>query len=362
MTETSSPWDGITVGDAANAPYSASEWAHLWAQLNEAGSLFPNYGIIPGSGDGSYAAAAVIATGSANIDVKIGAALVNGRLYETDAAVGLTVGSNASGNPRIDTVVLRADYTAQTIRAVIKQGTPAASPARPSLTQNTSLWEMPLADIAVANGFSTINQSDITDRRRSVHHAASGWLPFAYMLDYIYGNNYSSGYVWVTGLAFAFPFMISGNMLVDRLAVLGRGNSSPVIRWGVYRQSTNDATPASEKTLYRIGGRNSTSTVSVTNNVRATASADTPVPLSPGAYWLLVLVTSANLTIGYVQRTGGGTVSLEDNAHELLTTSGRISLGQTEDMTSGWATGGAEGDDTFALRLEGRVFGSTSAF
>lgn len=362
MTQTSSPWDGITVGDATNAPYSASEWAHLWAQLNEAGSLFPNYGILPGSGNGTYAALQVIATGSANIDVKIGAALVNGRLYETDAVVPLVVGSNASGNPRIDTVILRADYTAQTIRPVIKQGTPAGSPARPSLTQNTTLWEMPLADIAVANGFSTINQSDITDRRRSVHHAASGWQPYAYMLDYAYGNNYSAGYVWPANQAIAFPFMLAGNMLVDRLAILGRGSSSPAIRWGVYRQSTNDANPTTEKLLYRIGGRNSTTTISVANNVRALASADTPFALSPGAYWLLVFVTGATLTMGYIQRTGGGTVSLEDNAHELLVNGSETALGQTEDMTVDWTTTAAEADDTFALRLEGRVFGASAAF
>src|SRR5688500_5163194 len=161
MTQTSAPWEGILLGDAADAPYSSAEWAHLWALLHGVGASFPNYGVIKGTGGGTYDPLQVTATSPASVTVEVqaGAALVNGRLYENTSAVTLAVSANASGNPRIDTVIMRVDYIAQTVRLVIKQGTPAVSPARPALQQDTSIWETPLADIAVANGFSTLTQT-----------------------------------------------------------------------------------------------------------------------------------------------------------------------------------------------------------
>ena len=131
MTERSEVWDGIILGDSTDAPYSSLEWAHRTALLKGIGSVFPNYGIISGSGAGTYPPLEVRAKSpaSTNIEIEIGAALVNGRLYETTAAITLTVGANASGNPRIDTALLRVDYVAQTVRAILKQGTPAGSPA-----------------------------------------------------------------------------------------------------------------------------------------------------------------------------------------------------------------------------------------
>src|SRR5690606_17627691 len=103
------------------------------------------------------------------IELNVGAGVVRGTLYINDTLLPLTVQPNASGNPRIDTLVLRKDYTAQTVRAAIKQGTPAGSPAPPALQQDTSIWEIPVVNIAVANGFSVINQPDITTRHAFVN-------------------------------------------------------------------------------------------------------------------------------------------------------------------------------------------------
>jgi len=60
-----------------------------------------------------------------SVDVLLGAALVQGIAYLSTATVALTVAANGAGNPRIDTVILRADYALQTIRLVLKQGTAA---------------------------------------------------------------------------------------------------------------------------------------------------------------------------------------------------------------------------------------------
>lgn len=161
MGERSYVWDNVLVGDATTAPYSSSEWAEQQGFL--AGASKANYGVIDGTGDGTNNPLVVLASSPASkiIHLKAGAALCNGRLYINDADLPFTVQDNASGNARVDMLVIRRDTVAQTARAVLKQGTPAATPVPPTLTQNSTTWEIPLAVIDVANGFSTISQNNI---------------------------------------------------------------------------------------------------------------------------------------------------------------------------------------------------------
>jgi hypothetical protein len=167
MTEYSIPQQGLLVGDATRAPYDADEWSIDYsAKLNGYGSRAdygPLYGYDNGTNFGLEVTQVTIA--SSNVELKVGSALVKGTIYVNDATLTLAIAANASGNARIDTVVLRKDYAAQTVRAAVRQGTPAASPVPPTMTQvaNTT-WEIPIADIAVANGFSTIVNSNITPR------------------------------------------------------------------------------------------------------------------------------------------------------------------------------------------------------
>lgn len=178
MTEYGLPFDGKTLGDAVRAEYTASEWAEAWARLFG----FPSradWGPVAGFDNGSDFSLAVKATGtpSGNVEVRPGSAMVQGRLYSNDATVTLTVAPNASGNPRVDTVVLRKDDVLQTIRLAIKQGTPAASPVPPGLTQTPGvMWEIPIADIDVANGFSSIAQDKIRNRNTFVNAAPALYL------------------------------------------------------------------------------------------------------------------------------------------------------------------------------------------
>src|SRR5689334_16416544 len=249
MSEISSVWDNIITGDATQAPYSASEWAAREKLLHGQGTVFPNYGTISGTGDGTYPPLQVQAKSpaSSNIEVEIGSALVAGYLYQNTAALTFTIGANASGNPRIDTVILRVDFTAQTVRAVVKQGTPAGSPVRPSLQQDASLWEIPLADIAVANGFSVINQTDITNRQRFIQDIPKGWLPVVYPIGYIAGGNYTLG---TTGLnagggGVAIPFVFDAPMLIHEVTVYGTsGIGGMNLQWGLYHQDVNDGNTA----------------------------------------------------------------------------------------------------------------------
>lgn len=177
MTEISRPWTGATIGDAG--PYSADQWAHL--QRNAMGFNDPDSAPLLGSGAAPEVGLTVAATSPASAGVRVfaGSALVQGTYYETDATVTLAIAANASGNPRIDTIILRKDFTLQTIRLAVLQGTPGATPVAPALTQSDGvMWESPLADIAVANGFSTIVAANITPRR-VWQNAADG----TYLLD-----------------------------------------------------------------------------------------------------------------------------------------------------------------------------------
>lgn len=191
MSETSRPFNGTSPGDAG--PYSAAQWQQLYQYVIGLGASRANVGPFLGSGtqpnDGLKVQAKSVPTTS--IDVLIGSALVQGIAYLNTATVTFVIAANASGNPRIDTVVLRADYALQTVRLAVLQGTPAASPSPAALTQSANiLWEIPLADIAVANGFTSITNANIAPRHEWIN-AANGVY-----LDNVVNN---SGGTLVTG-------------------------------------------------------------------------------------------------------------------------------------------------------------------
>jgi hypothetical protein len=101
-----------------------------------------------------------------NLQVATGSAWVHGAYYINDAAKTLAVAANSSGNPRIDRIVLRRDLTANTVTAAVLQGTAAASPAAPALTQSTTgIWEVPIAQYRAESGFVNTDSTKLTDNR-----------------------------------------------------------------------------------------------------------------------------------------------------------------------------------------------------
>lgn len=170
MTETSRPWNGTVTGDAG--PYSDTDWQALYQAIIGWGANRANSGVFLSSGtppdDGLKVTEST--PNAASVDVRIGSALIQGIVYLNDSNKTLAIAANGSGNARIDTVVLQADYALQTVRLAVLTGTPAASPSAPSLTQSAGvLWEIPLANIAVASGFTTISNSNITQRQEWVN-------------------------------------------------------------------------------------------------------------------------------------------------------------------------------------------------
>jgi len=103
-----------------------------------------------------------------DVQVGVGKAFINGYYYSNqDAAKRLTLGPAHASLARIDRVVLRLDLSqsGRNITAVIKPGTPAATPVAPALQRDNAAWELGLADIRVNAGAVSVAQSNITDLR-----------------------------------------------------------------------------------------------------------------------------------------------------------------------------------------------------
>ena len=99
--------------------------------------------------------------------VNRGFANCNGCLKLEETKRTLAVQASNATYDRIDTVVVRLnDNDSERICDLyIKEGVPATSPVRPSLTRSASIWELGLADLFVAKNSTAISNQRITDTR-----------------------------------------------------------------------------------------------------------------------------------------------------------------------------------------------------
>jgi hypothetical protein len=112
-----------------------------------------------------------------SIYVDTGAVFIIGAMLVKASAETLSIADNISGNPRIDRIVARINFTERKIELAVKQGTPSASPIPPALIQDDSTYyEASLAKISLANGFSTITSGEITSERED--EAVCGFCRF----------------------------------------------------------------------------------------------------------------------------------------------------------------------------------------
>lgn len=178
MTEISRPWTSTSPGDAG--AYSEDNWALLQRYLCGSDGDNPDSGPITGSGVRPDPGLTVTQRGAGanmSVDVSAGSAMVNGTFYNNSAVVNLVIAANASGNPRVDVIVLNKDWSAQTVRLLVVQGTPAGSPVPTAMIQTAlTQWQIPLADIAVANGAVSITNANITPRGAPINVADGTYL------------------------------------------------------------------------------------------------------------------------------------------------------------------------------------------
>ncbi len=109
------------------------------------------------------------------VKVKSGIAWIRGHYIESDAEEILAIGAADPSNPRIDRVVLRVNWTLNTIALAVLQGAPAASPSAPALTQvQGAMWEISLAQVRVDATVASIVAGKVTDERSCSRGVAEG--------------------------------------------------------------------------------------------------------------------------------------------------------------------------------------------
>lgn len=159
MSEMSFWWttEGTTpVGDQV-AEYSQAHLATI-AEILAACSGFE--GIAPGYLDGLAPS-----NGGANtVNIAAGGAIVDGKPYRSNAVVNVNIPSaSGGGNTRIDRIVLRADWSAFTVRIHRIAGTDAASPVAPAITQiSGTTYDIQLCRVLV----DTAGTVTVTDERK----------------------------------------------------------------------------------------------------------------------------------------------------------------------------------------------------
>lgn len=114
-----------------------------------------------------------------NMTVILGAGFMfaNGYMYENTAAMDLTHDVAEPDADRIDRVIVRYDNdpVERKVYAYIKKGIPGASPKAPSITRDSYVFEMSVAQVRIIAGKSFIEQSEIIDERTD--DAVCGYIP-----------------------------------------------------------------------------------------------------------------------------------------------------------------------------------------
>lgn len=154
MTEKSFYWSNIAIGDGVYSTYDDDEFSDIWRKM------FMRDRTTQGYIERYENELRVSEPAGGTIRVATGAALVDGKFYETDANVDTVVPAPAVST-RYDRVVLRKSWANQTVRVAIVQGVEGAG-VPPAVTQTDGVtWEISLATYSI----TTLSVITITDDR-----------------------------------------------------------------------------------------------------------------------------------------------------------------------------------------------------
>lgn len=163
MTERSRFWDGSTTGDATEAPYdAATEFGRVMRATSFGSEITVNKGgvLMDATGFNDYNVTTPLAN---TARVQSGLGLNQGTWHESDANVDFNI-PTPSVSTRVDRIVLRKSWAAQTVRLTRIAGTEGAGV--PALTQSFGVtWDVPLWQVSIVITTGTITY---TDERRGV--------------------------------------------------------------------------------------------------------------------------------------------------------------------------------------------------
>lgn len=163
MTETSRFWDGIATGDATTAPYDGpTEFATVMSAIAFCDAMTDKGGVwLDGLNDLSCSSPGANTQRIAN-----GKGMVYGGWYSNDSNVDVTI-ATPSGSTRVDRIVLRKSWAAQTIRVTRIAGVEGAG--APSLVQTIgTTWDVPLHQVSITTG----GVMTVIDQRTFIHGLA----------------------------------------------------------------------------------------------------------------------------------------------------------------------------------------------
>lgn len=108
------------------------------------------------------------------VNVAAGRAIIQDRWIQNSAAMSLTIAAASETYARKDAVVIRLNWSSRSISIAVKTGTPAASPVAPSMTRNSTTYEMALAYVNVSANATSVT---VTDKRSD--STVCGWVTVA---------------------------------------------------------------------------------------------------------------------------------------------------------------------------------------
>ncbi len=241
MAETSRPWGGTTVGDAG--PYSDDDWSDIWRKLFTVDRT--TQGVLPG-----YAGELVCTTPVANtLRVATGAAVVDGKFYENTANVDVNVPTPA-GATRIDRIVLRKSWAAQTVRITRIAG--AEGGGAPAVTQTDgTTWDLYLCQVSI----TIAGAMTVTDERRFCQFSSEPRMMIIPLFTGCVGTNnanyveptdqYNSQASFATRTVFD-KSKLPPNATITLRATLRSGNAAQTVYAELYNRTDGAAIAGSE--------------------------------------------------------------------------------------------------------------------
>lgn len=115
----------------------------------------------------------ITAAGGMVVNAGTGRAIIDCRWLKNDAILPVEITVANAALPRYTAVVVRLDYTARKMEITTKDGTAAATPMQPTMSNTDDLKEICLAMVYVAANATNITQANITDMRSS---SLCGWV------------------------------------------------------------------------------------------------------------------------------------------------------------------------------------------